>query len=281
MKRAVPLALCLLTITALYALKPADAASFQSASLEVFADGVIHFEATMITEGTEASVTVPLLASEEHLYNVLATDEAGSMLAYDFESQNMVIYSLDATQVTLEYDTDFLTSKSGGLWTLAFTSPFEIDVLLPKNSTIIYINAAPLSLRAEGDTVRLKLSPGYWEICYEVGVQSYTPTPQPQPQQTGGWPLEWLVLIVAITAVAIIVVSFYMKHRKSLAGLRYEETEVLRFVRERGGRALEAELREAFPDIPRTSMWRLIKRLERRKQVRVKKVGLQNMVELA
>lgn len=284
MKQTVMLALCLLTITALYALKPADAASFQSASLEVFADGIIHFEVTVITEGAEASVIVPLLASEEHLYNVLATDEAGSILAYDIEGQNIVIYSLDATQVTLEYDTNFLTSKSGGLWTLAFTSPFEIDVLLPRNSTIIYINATPMSLRAEGDTVRLKLSPGSWEICYEVGVQSYTPTSptqQPQSQQPGGWPLEWLVLIVAVAAAAIISVLFYMKRRKSFAGLRYEEAEVLRFIRDRGGRALEAELREAFPDIPRTSMWRLIKRLERRKQVKVKKIGLQNVVEIA
>ncbi|MCS7096526.1 MAG: hypothetical protein RMK50_05650, partial [Nitrososphaerota archaeon] len=76
-------------------------------------------------------------------------------------------------------------------------------------------------------------------------------------------------------------VLFYVRRRKRFAGLRYEEAEVLRFIKERGGRVLEAELREAFPDIPRTSMWRLVKRLERRKQVRVKKVGLQNVVELA
>ncbi|MEM3388648.1 MAG: hypothetical protein QXK47_05610 [Candidatus Bathyarchaeia archaeon] len=76
--------------------------------------------------------------------------------------------------------------------------------------------------------------------------------------------LEWLILIAAVAA-ALIGVSFYIKRRKSPAGLHYEEVEVLRFIKERGGRALEAELRKAFPDIPRTSMWRLIKRLERKK----------------
>ncbi|MCS7096821.1 MAG: hypothetical protein RMK50_07175, partial [Nitrososphaerota archaeon] len=191
MKFAVFVTFCLLTIAALCALKPVYAASLQSASLEVFVDGVARFKGTIIIEENEASVTVPILASEEHLYNVLVADEKGSMLAYDINGQNMVIYSLDAMQVTLEYDTDVLTSKSGGLWTLAFTSPFEIEVLLPRNSTIVYINAAPMSLKAEGDTVRLKLSPGYWEICYEVGVQSHVPTPQPQPV---GWPFEWLIL---------------------------------------------------------------------------------------
>ncbi|MEM3388647.1 MAG: hypothetical protein QXK47_05615 [Candidatus Bathyarchaeia archaeon] len=192
MKRTVALAICLLAMFALCALSSANAASFQSASLEVFADGVVHFKATIITNGTEASVTMPLLAPREHAYNVLATDEAGSALAYDVEGQNITIYSLDATQVTLEYDTDFLTSKSGGLWTLAFTSPFKVDVLFPKNSTIIYINAAPLSLRAKGDSVVLKLSPGSWEICYEVGVHPpapQPPAPQPEPKQPGGgWP---------------------------------------------------------------------------------------------
>ncbi len=61
--------------------------------------------------------------------------------------------------------------------------------------------------------------------------------------------------------------------------MRYEEEEVLKFIKNRGGKALEAELREAFPDIPRTSMWRLVKRLERRGKVKVKKIGLQNVVE--
>lgn len=291
MKQTIFLAFCLLTITALCLLKPANAASFQHVTLEVFADGVVHFKGTIITDGTEASVTVPLLVSEGHLYNVLATDEAGLTITYDLKDQSIVLYSLDATQVTLEYDTDFLTSKSGGLWTLSFTSPFEIDVLLPEKSTIIYINAAPLSLRAEDDTVRLKLSPGYWEISYDVEMPSYVPptTPPQQsgqpwwslPEQPGGWPLGWIVLGVAAAAVAIIGVLFYMKRRKGSLGLRYEEAEVMRFIKSRGGRALEAELREAFPDIPRTSMWRLIKRLERRKQVKVKKIGLQNVVELA
>ncbi|MEM2500994.1 MAG: MarR family transcriptional regulator, partial [Candidatus Bathyarchaeia archaeon] len=59
-----------------------------------------------------------------------------------------------------------------------------------------------------------------------------------------------------------------------------EEAEIIRFIRRRGGRVLEAELRENFPHIPRTSMWRLIKRLEKQGVVRVRKVGLQNVVEL-
>ena len=78
----------------------------------------------------------------------------------------------------------------------------------------------------------------------------------------------------------LVFAIFIIRRRREIKSLRSEEIEVLRFLREKGGRALEAEIRERFPDIPRTSMWRLIRRLERQGKVRVRKVGLQNLVEL-
>ncbi len=55
---------------------------------------------------------------------------------------------------------------------------------------------------------------------------------------------------------------------------------MIQFIAERGGKALEAEIREAFPDLPRTTLWRLVRRLEKMEIVSIKKVGLQNQVEL-
>jgi len=43
---------------------------------------------------------------------------------------------------------------------------------------------------------------------------------------------------------------------------------------------LEAEIRERFPGLPRTTAWRLIRRLEKMEIVIVKKIGLQNQIEL-
>jgi len=62
--------------------------------------------------------------------------------------------------------------------------------------------------------------------------------------------------------------------------LRQEEKEVLLFIAENGGRAFESEIRRRFPKIPRTSLWRLVRRLEREGIVRVRKVGYGNLVEL-
>ena len=62
--------------------------------------------------------------------------------------------------------------------------------------------------------------------------------------------------------------------------LRPEDREVIRFIAQRGGKVLEAEIREMFPNMPRTSVWRLVKRLEKMEIVSVKRIGLQNQIEL-
>ena len=59
-----------------------------------------------------------------------------------------------------------------------------------------------------------------------------------------------------------------------------EDRAVLEFLAEKDGKVFEAEIRERFPDMPRTSFWRLIKRLEKLEIVEVKKIGLENQVIL-
>jgi uncharacterized membrane protein len=50
-------------------------------------------------------------------------------------------------------------------------------------------------------------------------------------------------------------------------------------LRSKGGRALEAEIREAL-GLPKTTAWRLVRRLEKKGLVVVRKVGSQNVVEI-
>jgi uncharacterized membrane protein len=275
------LGLCLLLCLAL--IQNSSAAKLEEASVQVFADGVTHFKALISAEETEASVTLPLFAPQNRIFNLVAFDEEKLPLSYEIDEQNITVNSLGAVQVTVEYDTDFLTLKEAGLWTLSLYAPFELEVTLPENSTIIYINAVPASVTAKDGSVKLSLNPGYWEICYDVSFQSYQPTPKPTPQQAPSgqaqFPQLW-ALAGTIVAVAAVFLFLFFRRRKNITELRLEEVEVLKFIKDRGGRALEAELRSAFPDIPRTSMWRLIKRLERRGKVKVKKVGLQNVVEI-
>ena len=55
--------------------------------------------------------------------------------------------------------------------------------------------------------------------------------------------------------------------------------EIIKFIHENGGEALESELRKKFLQ-PRTTMWRAVKRLERQGKIEISKKDQQNLVKL-
>jgi hypothetical protein len=61
--------------------------------------------------------------------------------------------------------------------------------------------------------------------------------------------------------------------------LRPEDQEVLKFLAEKEGAAFESEIRSKF-QIPKTTVWRLVKRLEREELVEIRKAGGQNLIKL-
>ncbi|MEM0456622.1 MAG: hypothetical protein QXY58_04560 [Nitrososphaerota archaeon] len=263
-------------------------------TLTVFADGVVRVSAAISVNEDEATITLPLLSSQEHVFNVVVFDENTVPLDYEFGEGNITIYSLGASNVLLEYDTDALTRKEAGLWTLTISTPFELKVVFPENSVLMYMNAPPSVISSDGGKLKLTLYPGDWEISYELLYQRttthivtqtviqttvQTKTQTTQPVEVMPTSAYYALVVCAIITIAVGLVL--IKHRKRFKGLKTEEAEIVRFLKENNGRALEAELREAFPNIPRTTMWRLIKRLEKKGILRVRKVGLQNVVELA
>ena len=61
--------------------------------------------------------------------------------------------------------------------------------------------------------------------------------------------------------------------------MREDDKEIVKFISENGGQALESELRKKFLQ-PRTTMWRAVKRLERLGIIEITKKDLQNLVIL-
>jgi uncharacterized membrane protein len=99
----------------------------------------------------------------------------------------------------------------------------------------------------------------------------------------------FLEIAAVCAAGAVVLLFFFLKRRGSVSVekifrsnpyLRDEDKAVILFIAEKGGKAFEAEIRERFPDMPRTSLWRLVKRLEKMEIVKVRRVGLENQVEL-
>ena len=61
--------------------------------------------------------------------------------------------------------------------------------------------------------------------------------------------------------------------------LRDDDKEIINFLSANGGQAYESELRKKFL-LPRTTMWRAVKRLERHGIIEIVKKDLQNIVKL-
>ncbi len=111
----------------------------------------------------------------------------------------------------------------------------------------------------------------------------------------GGLPVIWIGAAAIVVAIAAGVFFLTRRGGGKVVGaparfdldrlfeehphLRIDDKEVLRFVAESGGEVFAAELRERFK-VPRTSLWRMIRRLEREEVVEVSSVGGQSLVKI-
>ena len=108
---------------------------------------------------------------------------------------------------------------------------------------------------------------------------------------------SYLLLLGFLVILVIAVFTFYLRNKLSREPkiehkpvdleylfdvhdyLREDDREVIYFIAEKGGEAFAQEIRERF-DIPRTSAWRLIRRLKRNEIVDERKVGGQTLVRI-
>ena len=275
----------------LLVLAPASSAlTNQALTLTVYSDGYVSVSQIVSVGRNTASFQVPLVSST--VSDLVATDQNGSPLSYSFSSggRNITIYTLGATEVILRYDTDNLTTKAGTVWSLAFTPQYNSTVILPQLSTLISVSGTPYTINQTDAYTELTLSPGPWTIKYGVPFTSGSITTVPPTgsttQGSQGAPSSTLTeavagIIAAVLAAGAIYFRWWMRRRLGpVSGdLRPDDLQVLDFIREKGGKVLEPEIRIKFA-LPKTSAWRQIKRLERLGYVKVTKIGSQNQIEL-
>ncbi|MHA1632854.1 MAG: DUF7343 domain-containing protein [Candidatus Freyarchaeota archaeon] len=107
----------------------------------------------------------------------------------------------------------------------------------------------------------------------------------------------WTVTALVAAGLAVAFVFFQLRKKappkveresrqidvhKILEGkehLRLEDREAIEFIASAGGEVFEAELREHFK-LPKSTVWRMVRRLKREGLVEVEKVGGQNLIHL-
>lgn len=262
----------------------------QSTYLTVYRDGLVHCKQEIALDVFVAEITMPLLS--EAPQNILLLDENMTAVDYKVSGKNLTSYTLGASSILIEYDTLMLTKKEAEVWTLVTNYHYYLTVVLPLNSTVTYLSKSPVAIETKENSITMSLNPGSWEISYIL--PAFTPDEFPdQTDKNGGvssqLPLVYLA-VGAVATVGVIVAALALHGRKrgpnvekilkANPQLAREDQAVIRFLAEKEGKAFEAELREKFPDMPRTTLWRLVRRLERLEIVKIKKIGLENQVEL-
>jgi len=159
------------------------------------------------------------------------------------------------------------------------------DVVLKINGSVEKVETVTLG-GGESTEVDFKISrdnPG----TYSVEIAGLKGEFRVKKPPSALFPIEYAVYPSIILIAAVIVLFAWRRRKPSVEKifedhphLRQEERDVLTFLAENDGKAFESEIRKRFPEIPRTSLWRLIRRLEKEEIVKIRRVGLENLVEL-
>lgn len=255
-----------------------------SLSFSLDANGNAHVTETLTDVNvTTPSINVTIYAKAPQ--NLIITDNSGQFLPYspNYYAQytNYSIDTLGASSVLIVYDTQELTNQSAGVWNFFITTTYNYTLVLPANVAPSSTTPNPLARNTDpsGQTI-LTMPAGRSHVVY-VFNNGGSPT-------TFAGPLIGGILGISGGSIATYMVIRRGRSRKvdsekvlqAHPELRADEQEVVSFLAQRKGEAMESEIREAFQKIPKTTMWRLLKRLEEAEVVTLEKVGNQNRVRL-
>ena len=249
-------------------LAPSAAGALRTASVTVFPDGTAHVLASADSDPLAAGpLELDLMASQ--IDNFVAVGAGGFLLESEVSGGYASIDAFGSPFVDVEYEAHDLVSKEGRVWTFSADVPVRFLLELPEGAAIVGLTGLPDGFVASGGRTQLALPGGPIEVSYIVVPAP--PPPDPLPYYAGG-----AAAAAAAAAFALI------RHRRSgynMVQMRGDDRALMLFITENGGQALESDLRKKFL-LPRTTMWRTVKRLERQGLVTVEKRDSQNLVRL-
>jgi len=271
--------------------------------LIIYPDGTTHVSTEIDVDPLVANYELELFGNT--IDNLVVINENGFLLTVDIIDNSALIETFGSSVITIEYDIHDLVSKQSRVWTFSLDAPSDFTLLLPQNSAIITMTNIPINMEIINDQNQLTLSAGDTEIDY---LFSTTPV-IPDPIDSIDFVPESNYLLYAIIGgvIAVIVIGILIIIRskqktvktiqnasqikqktetidaetifKLKPDQREDDKEIVKFISNNGGEALESDLRKKFLQ-PRTTMWRAVKRLERNGVIEIEKKDLQNLVKL-
>ena len=265
--------------------------------LIIYQDGSTHVSTEIDVDPFLTNYELNLFGST--IDNLVAVGDNEFLLSTDVIGDYALIETFGSSVITIDYDIHDLVSKQGKLWTFSLDSPSDFTLLLPKNSAIVGMTNLPINMEIIDDQNQLTLSSGKTEIDYFFSISTNSIIETKAETNYFSYILTGGVIVV----ILIVIIIFIRSRQKNLnsvkniqitqknnildietifklkSDLREDDKELVKFIFNNGGKALESELRKKFLQ-PRTTMWRAVKRLEREGVIEIEKKDLQNLVKL-
>ena len=298
-----PIVVMGLVLVALCAPIQQSSASSRTLDFTIYSDGSTHVFYEMETNPFEPEFMVELFG--QAIENVTIMDEEGFLLSYEINDNTAIIETFGASHITIDYDTQDLVSKTGKIWEFSVDAPIEYSLLIPKDSVIVEMSNFPISMQVDNDQSYLILPDGSTNISYYFSTLASTKLVQTVPEEnTSDNSLVIYAVIIAAVGIGALIAIKKSKSSKvtepltvfkkeesasqhldsetifqAKPDLRDDDKEIINFLSANGGQAYESELRKKFL-LPRTTMWRAVRRLERHGIIEIEKKDLQNIVKL-
>ncbi len=275
--------------------------SNRTLDFSLFPDGSTHVTYSLESDPFLPDTEIPLFGNS--IENLVVEDENGFLLSAQSENNLLQVETLGSSNILINYDTYSLISKDGKIWSFEVDSPVEINVKMPENSVIVGMSTFPIDMNVDSDRTTILLPSGPAEITYFLSVAESSQI-LPSEEVTQGDDNSILYVAggaVAAAAIAAIAIKMRARPRQTIPStqtvtmeeqepfniekvlempdLREDDKDIIKFIHENGGSVLESDLRKKFL-LPRTTMWRAVKRLERHSLIEITKKDQQNLIKL-
>jgi uncharacterized membrane protein len=270
--------------------------------LIIYPDGTTHVSSVIDVDPLVTDYELDLFGNT--IDNFVVVGEDGFLLNTDVIGNSALIETFGSSVITIEYDIHDLVSKQGRIWTFSLDAPSDFTLLLPKNSVIVGMTNLPINMEIINDQNQLTLSVGDTEIDYLFSTTPIISDPIVSDTPVSQTDYLTFAIVGGVVAASIAGIVTIIRSKQKTAkpiqvqqstqktetvdvetifklkpDLREDDKEIVKFISNNGGQALESELRKKFLQ-PRTTMWRAVKRLERYEVIEIEKKDLQNLVKL-
>ncbi len=218
---------------------------------------------------------------------LLVVNRFNEPLDYNLINKTLFVTFIESKEIIVTYTVDEYVNVTGGLITfhLPRLRVDKVTVKLPNSSIIYDLNPLPNEIYFANESITLVFTVTPLTIEYtipQLNVSQPIITPSretPPPQDLYSYVTLSLPIILTISAVVIVLYVSHRFKRKISLSLTEEEREVISFLKGKGGAAYQSEIREGI-NLPVSTAWRRVKRLEEKGIVEIIKTPRGNLVRL-